>query len=86
MAINVQDVTRIKGLIQQAEVRAAKAQGVLDNIEAKWKEDYGEGSLAMAKKAYQELQSKIEKQEARREELVKALDDLYDWDSLEDDE
>jgi len=78
------DVKRVKKLIQEAEVKAAKAQGVLDNLEEKWKERYGEGTLTAAKQAYSELQTKIQKQEKRRDELMKELDNLYDWDSLEE--
>ena len=78
------DVKRIKKLIQEAEVRSAKAQGVIDSIEKKWKEQYGEGTLKAAKEKYAELEEKIKKQEKRKEELEKELEGLYDWDSLED--
>jgi len=78
------DVKRIKKLIQEAEVKSAKAQGVIDSLEKKWKEQMGEGTLAAAKKYYADLQEKIKKQEERREKLEKELEDLYDWDSLED--
>jgi len=84
MARNEIDVKAIKRLIQEAELKAAKAQGQLEQIEKKWKESFGEGTLAAAKKAYEDLQKKIKKQEERRDELVKELEDLYDWESLED--
>jgi len=82
----IEDVRHVKDLIQDAEVRAAKAQGVIDSIEKKWKEQYGDGSISTAKKFLADLKAKIEKQEKRRDELMRELDDLYDWDSLEDDE
>ena len=84
MADSAVDVKRIKKLIQEAEVRAAKAQGVIDSIEAKWKEQFGDGSLKTAKEKYEELRLKIEKQENRRAELTEELESLYDWDSLEE--
>ena len=80
-----EDVRRIKELIQDAEVRAAKAQGVIDSIERKWKEQFGDGSISAAKKALADLQEKIAGQEKKRYDLMKELENLYDWDSLEDD-
>jgi hypothetical protein len=78
------DVKRIRKLIQTAEVKAAKAQGVMDNLEKKWKEDFGKGTAAAATEALEAMKAKAEKQEKRRKELIADLDALYDWDSLED--
>ena len=52
---NEVDVKRIKKLIQESEVKAAKAQGVIDSLEEKWKERFGEGSVKVAKEKLQEL-------------------------------
>jgi hypothetical protein len=60
------DVKRIKRLIQEAEVKSAKAQGVIDSLEEKWKERFGEGSVKAAKQKLTELKEKIEKQEKKR--------------------
>jgi phosphotransferase system IIB component len=79
------DVKRIKKLIQEAEIKSAKAQGVIDNLEKQWQERYGEGSVVVAKKKLAELREKIEKQERKKEELETELENLYDWDTLEED-
>jgi chromosome segregation ATPase len=78
------DVKRIKKLIQEAEVKSAKAQGVIDSLEEKWKERFGEGSVKTAKEKLEELKEKIEKQEKKKADLENELENLYDWDSLED--
>ena len=78
------DVKRIKKLIQEAEVKSAKAQGVIDNLEEKWKERFGEGSVKVAKEKLAELKEKIEKQEKKKVELEGELENLYDWDSLDE--
>ena len=78
------DVKRIKKLIQEAEVKSAKAQGVIDSLEEKWKERYGEGSVKVAKDELVKLKEKIEKQEKKKAELGEELENLYDWDSLEE--
>ena len=78
------DVKRIKKLIQDAEVKSAKAQGVIDSLEEKWKEKYGDGSVKTAKEKLAELKERIEKQEKRKAELEHELENLYDWDSLEE--
>jgi len=81
---NEVDVKRIKKLIQEAEVKSAKAQGVIDSIEEKWKERYGDGSVKIAKEKLAELKEKIEKQEKKKAELEEELENLYDWDTLEE--
>ena len=81
---NEVDVKRIKKLIQEAEVKSAKAQGVIDSLEEKWKERFGEGSVDIAKVKLKELKEKIEKQEKKKGELEEELENLYDWDSLEE--
>ena len=78
------DLKRIKKLIQESEVRAAKAQGVIDSIAEKWKKSYGDDSIKTAKEKLAELKAKIEKQEKRKEELEEELENLYDWESLEE--
>jgi hypothetical protein len=80
------DVKRIKKLIQEAEVKSAKAQGVIDSLEEKWKERFGEGTVKIAKQKLTELKEKIEKQEKRKAELEEELENLYDWDALEEEE
>jgi len=80
---NEVDVRRIKKLIQEAEVKSAKAQGVIDSLEEKWKERFGEGSVKVAKEKLAELKEKIEKQEKKKAELEEELENLYDWDILE---
>jgi hypothetical protein len=77
------DVKRIKRLIQEAEVRSAKAQGVIDSLKEKWKEKFGEGSVKAAKEKLAELKERIEKQERKKAELENELENLYDWESLE---
>jgi len=78
------DVKKIKRLIQEAEVKSAKAQGVIDSLEEKWKEAFGDGSIKTAKEKLAELKEKVEKQEKKKTELLNELDNLYDWDSLEE--
>jgi len=80
------DVKNIKRLIQEAEVKSAKAQGVIDSLEAKWKERFGEGSVKNAKEKLQKLKEKIEEQEKKKAALEEELENLYDWDTLEDEE
>jgi hypothetical protein len=78
------DVRRIKRLIQEAEVKSAKAQGVIDSLEEKWRERFGDGSVKAAKQKLVELEEKIEKQEKKKSELENELENLYDWDSLDE--
>ena len=78
------DVKKIKEMIQKAEVESAKAQGVIDSIEEKWKKQFGDGSIKTAKEKLAEFKEKIEKQEKKKVELENELENLYDWSLLED--
>jgi hypothetical protein len=80
---SVDDVEHIKELIKAEELKAAKAQGVIDTITEKWAKEYGKGTLANARDALDGLNEKIKAQSEKRDILIKELDDLYDWDSLE---
>jgi hypothetical protein len=77
------NVKKIKGLIKDAESKSMKAQGVIDNLESKWKERFGDGSVKVAKEKLTELKEKIEKQEKKKDELITELENLYDWEALE---
>lgn len=83
------EIKRIKDLIQKAETKGAKAQGVMERIEEKWKKEFGDAKegqsmLKVAEKAYDELIAKIQKQEERKSRLEKELESMYDWDALEE--
>ena len=78
------DVKEIKRLIREAEVKSARAQGVIDSLQEKWKDRYGDGSVKVVKEKLAELQETIKKQERRKAELEEELENLYDWESLEE--
>ena len=79
--MNVKEVERIKGLIQEAELANAKSQGIIEDIQKEWKEKFGSDKLEDVEK---ELETELEQSDKRLNELEKKLNDSYDWDKLEE--
>ena len=81
--MELSDLTRIKKIIADAETRKARAEGVIEKIEAQWKADFGVTTLAEAEAKLAELVKAKEAQEDRLEELLDQLEKAADWDELE---
>jgi len=74
----------IKDLIQRAEVKKAKSQGVKDSIKSEWKKKYGFETLEEAKDKLKELETEFNKNESRKEKLMNELEESQDWDQIEE--
>ena len=81
--MKIEDVERIKELIQRAELEQAKAQGAKDSIKAEWKKKYGFETLDEANNKFEELKTDLEKQERRKEKLISELSESQDWEKIE---
>ena len=81
--MKVNEIERIKNLIQEAELEQAKAQGVKDSIKAEWKKKYGFDSIEKAKEMLEELESNLEKNEKKKVKLTEELEEFQDWDKIE---
>ncbi len=82
--MNVKDVERIQGIISEAEIKSAKAQGSLDSVKKQWKELFGKDDIASAKAYLESLKADIEKTQKECEELYNELMQCADWDALEE--
>lgn len=78
------EIEKIKGLIKEAELEQARAQGVKDNIKAEWKKRYGFETVEEAKEKLEELSEDLRKNEIKREKLMNELEKSQDWDKIED--
>lgn len=78
------EIERIKDLIKEAELEQAKAQGAKDSIKAEWKKKYGFETLEEAKAKLEEISSNVEKNEKKKEKLMKELNESQDWDKIEE--
>ena len=81
--MKVNEIERIKELIQKAELEQAKAQGAKDSIKAEWKKKYGFETLEEAKEKLEELSAEVEKNEKKKEKLMAELSESQDWDKIE---
>lgn len=82
--MKVDELEKIKDLIQRAELEQAKAQGVKDSIKAEWKKKYGFDSVEEAKTKLEELESNLAKNEKKKDKLIQELEESQDWEKIED--
>ena len=82
--MKVNELEKIKDLIQRAELEQAKAQGVKDSIKAEWKKKYGFDSVEEAKAKLEELESNLAKNEKKKDKLIQELEESQDWEKIED--
>ena len=82
--MKVNELEKIKDLIQRAELEQAKAQGVKDSIRAEWKKKYGFDSVEEAKAKLEELESNLAKNEKKKDKLIQELEESQDWEKIED--
>ena len=81
--VNVEKVQQIKELIQKAQAKAAKAEGVMESIQKEWKAKYGIDTPEEAKKKLGELQEKVDSLKEKQEKAYKELLSVTDWEDLE---
>ena len=81
--MNVNEVQRIKELVEKAEIDSAKLQGRQDAIKKEWKKTYGTDDVNEIKKIKDNLEKELRKTEERKEVLYNKLLESYDWDELE---
>jgi ubiquitin len=82
--MDIKELERVKKLISQAELKAAKAEGQLEKIKADWKSQFGTDTVKGAQAELKRLSEKIQEQETRRDELLEKVESITDWDALED--
>lgn len=80
--MDVKEFERIKALINRNELEKAKAQGFLETIRKKWKEEYGTDDPEKIQEKLEEMKDELGKANKRLETLYKKLEDSYDWDKL----
>lgn len=81
--MNVNEVQKIKELVEKAEIESAKSQGQQDAIKKEWKKTYGTDDVNEIKKIKENLEKELQKTEERKEVLYNKLMESYDWDDLE---
>ncbi len=82
--MELKEFERIKRLIKEAELKSAKAQGVIDSITKGWEDKYGFNTVEEAEKKLKELTEEKARIDERLEKLMRDLYESYDWDKLEE--
>lgn len=81
--MTISEIESIKEKIKNAEIKSARAQGVIDNIKKEWKEKYGTDDIEEIKIKLNDLKKNQVLYEEKINKLMKKLNDSYNWDSLE---
>lgn len=82
--MSVEEVERIKNLIQKAETQKAKAEGVVEKIKSEWKELYGTDDENEIMKKLESFIDEKKILDERKESLFQKLIEANDWDKLEE--
>ena len=78
----IERVEEIEKIIKKAQLKSAKAEGVIESIEKEWEKKYGTSEVDEIKKIQKNLQKEITECEEKESELLEKLENICDWDEL----
>ena len=78
----IERVEEIEEIIKKAQLKSAKAEGVIESIEKEWEKKYGTSDVEEIKKIQIDLQKEITECEEKESELLEKLEHICDWDEL----
>lgn len=76
------DLKRIKEIrkkVQTLNRDKAKAQGAMESIEKRWKQEFGCSNEEEVRAKIEELKEDIERGEGRVKTLMEKVENAYDW-------
>ena len=79
----IERVEEIEEIIKKAQLKSAKAEGVIESIEKEWEKKYGTSDVEEIKKIQKNLQKEITECEEKESKLLEKLENICDWDELE---
>lgn len=79
----IERVEQIEEIVKKAQLKSAKAEGVIESIEKEWEKKYGTSDIEEIKKIQKNLQKEITECEEKESELLDKLENICDWDELE---
>lgn len=79
----IERVERIEEIVKKAQLKSAKAEGVIESIEKEWEKKYGTSDIEEIKKIQKNLEKEITECEEKESELLEKLENICDWDELE---
>lgn len=82
--MKLEQVQRIKEIIDRAEIEKAKAEGAIESIKKKWKETFGTDDINQVEIELEKLMKEKERLEARIKSIKDELVSAYDWESIAD--
>lgn len=80
--MKIEQLEELKKKIDSAKNKKARAEGTLDGIKKRLKDEFQVSTLKEAQEKLTELEADIEKDEIRLKELLEELDGVTDWGSL----
>jgi len=80
--LNIDQIEEIKRKIDLLKEKKAKAEGAMENIRRRWKEEYGCENEEDVKKKLAALEEEIAEGERRLSVLLTKIEQAYDWSSV----
>jgi len=80
--ITVEKLTALKGKIDAAKTRKARAEGQMEKIEDGWKRDFGVDGREAAETKLQDIKAELAKDEERLNKLLREIEEAAPWDKL----
>ena len=81
--MSINEVERIKNLIEEAKTKKAKSEGIIEKIKSVWKEKYGTDDVKEIKNKLKEMKTELTESDERKEVIFNKLLKSNDWDKLE---
>lgn len=81
--MSINEVERIKNLIEEAKTKKAKSEGIIEKIKSVWKEKYGTDDVEEIKNKLKEMKTELTESDERKEVIFNKLLKSNDWDKLE---
>ncbi|MFA5048696.1 MAG: hypothetical protein WC516_06750 [Patescibacteria group bacterium] len=78
----VEDVTKVKAKMAKLKAKSDKAQGVIESIQKKFKDEYKLDDVKAVKLEIDTLDKKIEKRKERMSVVCEKIEKVYDWESV----
>ncbi len=82
--MNVNEVERIKEIINRAELESAKSEGKIETIKKEWKKNYGTDDVNEIKKIKAGKEEELKKTEERKKIVYDKIISCNNWDDLEE--
>ena len=82
--MSVNEIEKIKGVIDKAGLESAKSEGKIEAIKKEWKKKYGTDDINEIKKIKANLEEELKKTDERKKVVYDKIVKSNNWEELEE--